>query len=146
MAYFYIIQSLSTGEYYSGCRVSKDAHPSDLFVTYFTSSRQIHKRLSLGERFLVRKTIEFEVAELASDHERRFLKRVHAKSNPKFINNSETGATILDDDAKRKGQLRSSLTRFFKQNRHPKKLSEEDAKKRRKERREYWKQKTAEKA
>lgn len=45
MEYVYVIRHKKTGRKYVGCRYAKNCHPSELFVSYFTSSNKIKKRI-----------------------------------------------------------------------------------------------------
>jgi hypothetical protein len=79
--YFYIIEEKSTGKYYAGSRYAKGCHPSDLLSTYHTSCRSIQDKGSSA--FRIRKIVPREDA---LSYETRFLRKVDARSNPRFIN------------------------------------------------------------
>jgi hypothetical protein len=86
--YTYLIKFLPTNQIYYGVRYAKNCHPSDLFVTYFTSSNEICNLLQTYgvENFkcYIRKT--FKTSEQARLWESKVLKRINAAQHPKFIN------------------------------------------------------------
>lgn len=84
----YLLRFRPTGELYYGSKYGRGAHPSLLWTKYFTSSKEIKKlRLEHGDDafdFEVRQI--FKTGQEATDWERRLLRRVNAKHNPKFLN------------------------------------------------------------
>lgn len=89
--YTYILFFPTTNQYYYGVRWAKGCSPSDLFVSYFTSSSTIRKLIKEHgkEAFTFRVSRIFQTPKEAIDHETRFLKRVSAASNAKFLNKRE---------------------------------------------------------
>lgn len=88
--YFYVIQEISTGMYYAGSKYAKNSNPKNLMVEggYTTSSSVINNLIEKNgiESFVVRKIKTFNTAIEAYNYETKFLKKVNAKSNPKFYN------------------------------------------------------------
>ncbi len=90
--YVYLVRFKPTGQIYYGSRYGMQANPSQLWVTYFTSSVIVKALIkeygSDSFESEVRRT--FETAAEATRWERRFLVKVSAKQNPMFLNRSDT--------------------------------------------------------
>lgn len=91
--YFYIIQHLASGKYYAGVRYAQGCNPDELLKEdgYKTSSRTIHD-IILDEglsSFIIKKIKIFETGKEALKYETRFLRRVKARTNQKFLNVGE---------------------------------------------------------
>ena len=86
----YLIISLIDGKRYYGIRFSKDADPSQLWTTYFTSSREILSKIKKHgvESFTAEVRRVFETAEQAINWESRFLTRINAATREDWINRS----------------------------------------------------------
>lgn len=86
--YTYSIKFLVTGQYYYGVKYSEGCKPTDLGSKYLSSSKVVLaliKEHGIEEfEFTVRKI--FNSADEAKAHETKFLKRVNARANPKFLN------------------------------------------------------------
>lgn len=85
--YFYILEDRVTNKYYVGSKFGKDANP-DIFMKvdgYLTSSPLIHSIIEeYGiERFIIRKLKEMEDP---YGYETKFLSKVNARLNKRFIN------------------------------------------------------------
>lgn len=136
--YTYLIQFIPTGEFYYGCSYasrSKVAHPSLLWQTYFTSSDIVQQLINdYGvDSFRVISTKNHKDKETTLLYEHRFLKRVDAKNNPKFLNqhNGAKDFKGVEHTEETKQKLRKPKSEEFKQNlRKPK--SEETKQKMRK--------------
>jgi hypothetical protein len=100
----YILKFRPTNQYYYGVRWAKGCDPSDLWVTYFSSSSHIKKLIAeFGKdsfEFRISKT--FQTKKQATSHERKFLLRVNAAQNGAFINKrnnmpefSAAGLTVI---------------------------------------------------
>lgn len=91
--YFYIIQQKSTGRYYAGSRWAAGSTPLELLQEdgYKTSSSTIQKILEDDglESFVIVKTRTFDEPAKAYEYETRFLRKVKAKVNQRFINKHE---------------------------------------------------------
>lgn len=88
--FVYLLKFLPTGELYYGSRTAKNCQTSDLWTTYFTSSRIVEKLIEEHGKdsfeFEVRKTFKTKLEAIRYEH--RLLKRVNARKNPKFLNKS----------------------------------------------------------
>jgi len=88
MAYTYIITHIPSNVNYYGVRYAKNCSPSDLGVTYFSSSKVL-KRLIAEEgtdnfKFMIRKTFDSKEAALAWEH--RFLTKINASQSDRWFN------------------------------------------------------------
>jgi len=86
--YTYKLIFKPTNQYYYGVRWAKGCHPTDLFVSYFTSSKHINKLIKeYGvDSFIIKVTKTFNNKTDAVNHEKAVLTRVNAAVNGKFIN------------------------------------------------------------
>jgi hypothetical protein len=82
----YVIRFPTFDKLYYGVRYAKGCLPDDLGTIYFSSSKTVAKYLKVEPTpiFEVRKT--FSSVEASHLAETRFLKRVDARHNPKFLN------------------------------------------------------------
>lgn len=86
--YFYRLYFKPTGQYYVGVQYGKDAHPNNLWDKYFTSSKvvkELIKQFGLSA-FSYKITKTFSTGKEATMYERRFLIKVKANRNDKFLN------------------------------------------------------------
>ncbi len=88
--YTYVLKFKPTGQLYYGSRYAKDCDPSDLFKTYFSSSKNIHLLIEQYgvDAFEYKVTRTFNTKQDALRHEHRFLVRVDALNNAIFLNQS----------------------------------------------------------
>ena len=94
--YTYLIGWLQYNTYYYGVRYSKNCHPSDLWVTYFTSSELVkdaHKKYGRPDIIQIRKT--FTNREAAITWEHKVLRRLNVLSETKWLNQSTGGQTAI---------------------------------------------------
>lgn len=86
----YLIRSKLDGKLYYGIRFSNDADPSQLWTTYFTSSKEIRAKVKKygPESFTAEVRKVFETAEQAINWESRFLTRINAASRDDWMNRS----------------------------------------------------------
>lgn len=77
-----------TGEHYYGSRYAKGCDPSDLWNTYFTSSRKVKKLLEQygTQSFDVEVRRVFETREEAIRWEFRVLEKLNAAARPDWLN------------------------------------------------------------
>jgi hypothetical protein len=94
---------------YYGVRYAKNCHPSDLFVTYFTSSKYVAdyiKEHGLPDIIEIRKTFTCENrVKKAKKHEHKVLSKINAGYRDDYLNKSNMNSldtTNLDDPAVRK--------------------------------------------
>lgn len=86
--YFYRVYFKPTGQYYVGIQYGKGAHPNNLWDKYFTSSKVVKsliKQFGLSS-FTPKVTKVFKTAKEAMNYERKFLVKVKANTNKKFLN------------------------------------------------------------
>ncbi len=106
--YFYIIQHTNSGKYYAGVKYAKNANPNNILRPggYQTSS-SIVKQIILEEgldSFIIRKIKIFETGEDALDYETRFLRKVNAAFNNKFLNMCNNSPQALNVDYEKSKQ------------------------------------------
>jgi|LakMenEpi03Aug12_release.lakeMendotaPanAssembly.Ray.scaffolds.fasta_scaffold07873_2 hypothetical protein len=86
----YCITFTITGQKYYGVRYAKNCHPMQLWTTYFTSSVTIKNLIILYGKdvflYEIRKT--FSSAADARNYEHKFLSKINAAKNPKWLNSS----------------------------------------------------------
>lgn len=96
--FFYIIQHNDSKRYYAGSKFGKDSDPSTFMTEdgYKTSSNTIHKLIIENglDSFSIRKLKIFDTPNEAYEYETRFLKKVKARSNNKFINGHENDGVL----------------------------------------------------
>lgn len=98
--YTYLIKFIPTNQVYYGVRYAKNCHPSDLFVTYFTSSTEICRLIQQHglESFIISIRKTFNSAEKARNWESKVLKRIKAAQHSRFINKSNGSAPSSDKE------------------------------------------------
>ena len=88
--YFYIIRHTKTNRYYAGSKYAKGSTPSQFWVPggYYTSSNIIKRIIQEeGENsFEIVRIRTFEHGEDAYSYETKFLRKVNAATNDKFLN------------------------------------------------------------
>lgn len=94
--YTYLIGWTKYSKYYYGVRYAKNCNPSDLWVTYFTSSSLVQNmRDTHGEPDIiqVRKTFKERNAAILWEH--KVLKRLNVLQESKWLNQSIGGVTAI---------------------------------------------------
>ena len=98
VGYTYCIKFLTTNQVYYGSRCAKNCHPSEFWVTYFTSSKAVKKLISEYGKdsfiFEIRKTFPARPKD-AQEWERRVLRRINAGGRQDFLNKSNGVAPKL---------------------------------------------------
>lgn len=85
--YTYLIGWSKLQKYYYGVRFAKGCDPSDLWVTYFTSSKQVKAvRREYGEPDIIEIRRTFIDAASAKDWEHGVLRRIGAAKRKDFLN------------------------------------------------------------
>lgn len=84
----YLIKCTSTNQFYYGVRYAKNCHPSDLWTTYFTSSKYVRSLIEQYGRdaFSCEVRKQFTSAHKAKQWESRVLKKMKVSSRKDFIN------------------------------------------------------------
>jgi len=101
LPYTYLIGWSKQDLWYYGCQYGCSAHPSNLWTSYFTSSKTLHQlRATLGEPDVIQVRRTFTTALAALEWESRVLKRMNATFSPRWINkhNGNTQFNVLDSD------------------------------------------------
>ena len=95
--FVYLLKFKPTGQLYYGSRTKKNCQITDLWTTYFSSSKVIKDLIKeFGKdafEYEIRKT--FETKEEAISYEHRILKRINAKKNPMFLNRNNGGKSFI---------------------------------------------------
>lgn len=87
MAYTYLIGWTDQNKWYYGVRYKSDAKPSDLWATYFTSSKAVKRfRVKFGEPNIVQIRKVFDSREKAIVWEHKVLERMKVASDSRFLN------------------------------------------------------------
>jgi hypothetical protein len=98
--YFYIIKHIPTGTYYAGCKISKEADSSNLMTTngYKTTSKIVKQLIKTDglDSFVVLKIKHFMKPEQALIYETRFLTKVNAAENTRFLNRHNGGKNFMN--------------------------------------------------
>lgn len=95
---------------YYGIRYAENCDPSDLWVRYYTSSKEVAKfREIYGEPDIVEIRRSFTSMLEALSWETRVLTRLNVKDNPNWIN-QQTNCPMLDKNPM-KGRIHSAQTR-----------------------------------
>lgn len=94
----YLIYCRPTGQYYYGSRYSKHCHPSQLWSTYYTSSKIVKQLIrEYGkDAFDIKITRTFDSKEDARLWEYRFLCKVKASTNPVWLNQHNGDGNFLN--------------------------------------------------
>lgn len=86
--YTYLLRFLPENKFYYGVRYKKDCNPSDLFLTYFTSSKEVKKLIDeYGKEsfdYEIRRT--FHNSDDARKWETKVLTRIKATQRKDFLN------------------------------------------------------------
>jgi NUMOD3 motif len=88
--YTYLLKHIPSNNVYYGVRFAKNCSPNDLFVTYFTSSKEVKQLIKTDgvDSFIFEIRRTFTDIDKARLWESKVLKRMDVIHNPKFINKS----------------------------------------------------------
>lgn len=101
--YTYVITNQLTGIRYYGARWRKGCSPSDLWVSYFTSSKLVHSLIESqgAETWTIEIRQIFDTVEQCIEWEQKVLRRLNIPYNPAWYNQSRAGQTfVLKGEAK----------------------------------------------
>lgn len=116
----YLVKFKPTGQVYYGSRTKKGCQPSDLWTSYFTSSKTVRQLIEQHgkDAFEVEIRRTFATKEQAILWEHRVLRKVDAARNPKYLNKNNGdrkfyGSTTMlgkkhSEDARRRMSVNSS--------------------------------------
>jgi hypothetical protein len=94
--YTYLIGWSRISKYYYGVRYSKDCHPNDLWITYFTSSNLVKDlRQQHGDPDIIQVRRTFESRERAILWEHKVLTRLNILHESKWLNQSVGGVIAI---------------------------------------------------
>jgi hypothetical protein len=94
--YTYLIGWTHLNKYYYGVRYAKKCNPSDLWISYFTSSKNVKQlRKEEGEPDVIQVRKLFVNPQSALLWEHKVLKRLNSVKDPKWLNQSNAGATFF---------------------------------------------------
>ena len=114
MAYTYLIGWSKHDKYYYGVRYSKDCHPSDLWVKYFTSSKYVKlfvKKNGKPDIIQIRKI--FDDTTKARLWETKVLKRMNVVKDDRWLN--KTDNISIDPDYACIGSLKYIVEKHSKE-------------------------------
>lgn len=134
--YFYIIEHIPSNKYYAGCKINSTANSSNLMTDYgYQTTSKIVKELIKKDglkSFKILKIKHFETAEKTLYYESKFLKKVNAAENLKFLNLHNGGKNfvnkggyILSQNTKNKMRKPKSKETIEKQNKEKMNRSKE---------------------
>lgn len=90
MAYTYLIGWSKHNKFYYGVRYSKNCHPSDLWIKYFTSSKYVNDfRKEHGEPDIIQIRKTFSCVDKARNWETKVLKRMNVIKEEKWLNKTD---------------------------------------------------------
>lgn len=120
MAYTYLIGWSNLAKYYYGVRYSKYADPSDLWITYKTSSKYVKEMAdTAGPPDIVQVRKIFETKESAIKWESKVLRRMKVVANPNFLNKWDNNIVPLNLDGPYPFEdplIQAKVERTFKEN------------------------------
>jgi hypothetical protein len=91
--YTYLIGWSTLNKWYYGVRYAKTCHPSDLWKSYFTSSKHVKQfRKINGEPDVIQIRKIFNCSDAARQWEHKVLNRMNVKSSIIFLNQSSSKA------------------------------------------------------
>jgi hypothetical protein len=125
VAYTYLIGWSELKKYYFGLRYKKGCKTSDLWTTYFTSSKQVKQmREFFGEPDIVEIRTTFNDVNVAREHEHKVLRRLKVLGEQKWLNNTTNKAFSnnnnagLFSDPVKKQKWYDKMTRTVKSDAH----------------------------
>ena len=129
LPFTYIISHVTKKVHYYGVRFCRGCHPSELGVTYFSSSKALKRRIKkygIQEfKFEVRKV--FDSVEKALEWETRFLKKVNAAASINWLNMHNGDGKFLNKGGYKLSEETKNRMRKPKSDSHKKALSNNHA-------------------
>jgi hypothetical protein len=90
MPYTYLIGWSNINKWYYGVRFAKNCNPDDLWVKYFTSSKQVKMyREEYGEPNIIQIRKTFNSTSLARNWETRVIKKINAVLDESWLNKTD---------------------------------------------------------
>lgn len=101
--YTYLIGWSDLNTYYYGVRYAVGCHPSDLFVTYFTSSDRVFElQEKHGSPDIIQVRRTFETQKSAITWETKVLRRINVHVDKQWLNQNVAGAILHTEDVRRR--------------------------------------------
>jgi len=103
MAYTYLIGWTQMNKWYYGVRFTKSCLPTDLFISYFTSSNYVNDFIvenGMPDVIQIRKI--FDDPNKAIKWEYRVLKKLKIHENEKWLNRNVGGNIVFDEQVRKK--------------------------------------------
>lgn len=95
--YTYLIGWSKQNVWYYGCRFKEGVHSSDLWKTYFTSSKYVKEyRFWHGDPDVIQIRREFIESKKCQEWEHKVLKRLKVINNPKWLNKTDNKSISLE--------------------------------------------------
>lgn len=90
--YTYLIGWSKLNKFYYGVRYAKNCNPSDLWITYFTSSKHVkyHREL-FGDPDIIQIRRKFSSPEKAKAWEEKVLRKLNVITDKRFLNKNVNG-------------------------------------------------------
>ena len=108
LPYTYLIGWPEYNIWYYGLRYAKKCHPSDLWTTYFTSSKYVKQaRQKYGEPSVIEIRKTFESVEQAQKWEHKVLRRMNVVNEEKWLN--KTDNKCIDYNGMKRNTIPGSL-------------------------------------
>lgn len=126
--YTYLIKHIPSGKVYYGLRYAKNCHPSDLWIKYFTSSKDVKQMIKSdgAHSFLVQIRKTFVDRAAAIKWEITVLRRMKVIRRDDFINRSIPGSSFFTMSEEQKQKLRkpkpTGFGKHLEGNRHWEKM------------------------
>ena len=110
--YTYLIGWSNLNTYYYGVRYAKNCCPSELWVTYFTSSKHVKNFvLEHGDPDVIHIRKVFDCREDAIGWENKVLKRIKVVNDDRFLNKTDNKAISYESVLKGCRKKKSDITR-----------------------------------
>jgi len=134
MPYTYLIGWSHIDKWYYGVRFAKNCKPDDLWVKYFTSSKQVKMyREKYGEPDVIQVRKTFTSTNLARNWETRVIKKINAVLNESWLNKTDNTNKFYHEGLRGKQSKehleKLSKSRIGNSNRKGKKFSPESIEK-----------------
>lgn len=101
MPYTYLIGWSELNKWYYGARWARNCTPTDLWKTYFTSSKYVHEFMHLnGEPDVIQIREIFSSVELTRIHEEKVIRRMKMIRDDRFLNKGNSRTPIKPPGSK----------------------------------------------
>ena len=120
VAFTYLLRHKPSGKLYYGVRCCRNAHPSQLWTTYFSSSRVVKKLIARdgADAFTAEVRQVFETKDKALAWEHRFLMKVNAAGSDLWLNRFNGGRRFVCDG--HKAETKRKISEALKGRKHSK--------------------------